>query len=539
MTDDVSAEDHVRNAGTEAVGQTADAVLDADVVVVGAGPVGLWLAAELHAAGIRVLVLEARATRAEWSRGFIVHARTLEIFDTRGVAAPVVDAGRRLPRWHYAIGGPRLDLAALPTNFPFVLTYPQAGTEEVLERRYSELGGAILRGHRVTGLTQFADRVEAAVETPSGPRTVTARYLVGCDGARSTVRGAAGIASVGGESTVVSPGAVVVFDDPPPPERYMQAGDNGVVFMIPLDDGRFLISVIDHATMRDTAAEFSVEWLRDAMRRVAGTDYGMRDPQRRNVIGNAAAQAERYRLGRVLLSGDSAHSHFPMGGQGMNLGIQDAHNLAWRLAAVIGADAPDSLLDGYEAERRPVGEDVVDDVRAQMAIVTATGPDGVALRRRFRALLDEHVSLNRDFARRLSWLAVRYGGHRRGEDQQEDRRHTDARTGARVPDLPLDVDGAATSTSALSKPGRFLFLDLTGGDVAAKAATCLAGTGFAGLVDIVSGRCGEVPRWAVNEGWHLADAILVRPDGYAAWTGSSPEEAAEAFAALLAAPAAK
>ena len=494
---------------------------DIEVLVVGAGPVGCWVAAELCAAGVRVMVVEARENRAAWSRGFVVHPRTLEIFDSRGAAASMLAASRRLPTWHFAMGASRLDFAVLPTPFPFILLQPQAQTEEMLEEHLRRCGGEVLRGRRVTSVRQEPDRVVARVRHDGAEQEVSARFVVGCDGAHSTVREAAGIGFGGTPDTIVSPAALVELADPPPPEQYLQGNERGLLFVIPLPDGRFVVSTVDHAVMADVTTPWTARMVRDSLIRIDGTDYGLGAVERVSTIGNSALQADRYRDGRILLAGDAAHVHFPMGGQGMNLGVQDAHNLAWRLIAAVRAErderdgrtehdgdaaAPrvdvDVLLDGYEAERRPVGERVLEDVHAQMGLVAATGADGAALRARFEALLAEHPSVNAQYARRLSGIAVRYVGTDATVDD---------RLGARVPDLLLERDGDTPvrlyELLLEIGPGRFVRLDVGGDEKrteTAADATVVTATAVLG------------PGWAVRDGWDRPGSVLIRPDGHVA-----------------------
>ena len=549
--------------------------LDAEVLIVGAGPVGCWLAAELCGAGVRVLVIEARQDRVEWSRGFVVHPRTLEIFDSRGAAAPMVRTGRRVPSWHFAMGTGHLDFTALATAFPYVLLQPQARTEELLEEYVNRCEGSVLRGHRAVDLVQYRDRVVVQVASDGGDRTLAASFVVGCDGARSAVRQAAGIGFSGNPDSMVSPSALVELADPPPPDQYMQAREAGLFFAIPLPDGRFVISTVDHAMMNKIDTVWTAEMVRDSLRRITGTDYGMGEPERVSTLGNSAKQAHRYRDHRVLLAGDAAHVHFPMGGQGMNLGIQDAHNLAWRLAGAVRAErarpgdpSVDVLLDGYEAERRPAGERVLEDVRAQMALVAATGADGFALRSRLQALLSEHTEVNLQYAYRLSGLDVRYPAAE-GDDP---------RLGVRAPDLVLDsprylrapqpaesdggeaartaAAGTDTTTAGADEhldvdpsgptrlydlmrtigPGRFIYLDLRAapasqGPDAGSDPPALTLALRDTVVDVVTVSARSVlgPDWAVRQGWGRAEAVLIRPDGHVVSVGA---EDAAALAAL-------
>ena len=483
---------------------------DVEVLVVGAGPVGCWVAAELCAAGVGVMVVEARESRAAWSRGFVVHPRTLEIFDSRGVAAPMMASSRRVPTWHFAMGASRLDFSVLPTSFPHILLQPQAQTEELLEAHLNRCGGEVLRGRRVVDVRQEPDRVVARVRHGDVEQEIGARYVVGCDGAHSSVREAAGIGFSGTPDTIVSPAALVELADPPPPERYLQGNERGLLFVIPLPDGRFVVSTIDHAVMTELKKPWTAQMVRESLIRISGTDYGIGEVERVSMLGNSSMQADRYRDGRVLLAGDAAHVHFPMGGQGMNLGIHDAHNLAWRLIAavqaerdVVGASAEvaatvDALLDGYEEERRPAGERVLEDVHAQMGLVAATGADGAALRARFEALLAEHPSVNLQYARRLSGIAVRYG------DGDED-----ARVGARVPDLLLEQGGSPPVRlyELLREigPGRFVRLAVGDGDPSPETDAA-----------VVTASAVLGPDWAVRDGWDTPGTVLIRPDGHVA-----------------------
>ncbi len=282
------------------------------------------------------------------------------------------------------------------------------------------------------------------------------------------------------------------------------------MYMVAIGGGRYRLAVIDHATLYDpidTPATFGE--LRASALRLAGTDFGMRDTPGTwlSRVGNAARQASCYRAGRVLLAGDAAHIHYPAGGQGLNLGLQDATNLAWKLAAEIRGWAPAGLLDSYHAERYPVGLDVIDDSLAQCGLIANPSREGIALRDRFNAILGAHPSLGRELAARLSGLAIRY-------------RAAGPAAGQRAPDL--DLRGTGPSSTGLSgacaatvfgllHPGKFVLLRL--------GSTAAAPAGFADRLDSVTAElAADHPEWAGVR------AMLIRPDGYIAWATHADDE---------------
>ncbi|MFI6226042.1 FAD-dependent monooxygenase [Micromonospora echinospora] len=383
-----------------------------DVVIVGAGPTGLWLAAELRLGGAAVVVLEAREERDPHSKALTIHPRTLELFDCRGVLEPFLAEGLRIPNGHFAGLPDRLDFAQLDTPYPFTLALLQARTEELLEERARRSGATIRRGKRVEGLT-------AEGVTLADGEVIAGRYVVGCDGVRSTVRTTAGIDFPGTDTTTWGSLADVVLDAPPAGVVNM-AGPDGGLMIVPLPGGIHRIVLGDPTTDRPAwPGELTLDELRATVRRIAGTDYGMRDPQWLSRFGNATRQAAQYRKGNVLLAGDAAHMHFPTGGVGMNVGIQDAHNLGWKLAAVVTGRAPESLLDTYHEERHPVGADLLQHTRAQTALMNAAyTAEGQALRAVISALIATAPDMSRQLAERLSGLDVTYATGRRVADQQ-------------------------------------------------------------------------------------------------------------------------
>ncbi|GGM75899.1 putative aromatic compound monooxygenase YhjG [Lentzea pudingi] len=381
-----------------------------DVVVVGAGPTGLWLAGELRLGGASVAVLETRRERDPNSKALTIHPRTIEVLDCRGVAEPFLAEGLRIPNGHFGGLSDRLDFSVLDTPYPFTLALPQARTEELLQERALEMGATVRRGCRVTAL------VPEGVSLADG-EVVAARYVVGCDGVRSTVREAAGIDFAGTDATTWGWLGDVVLDEPPARGFASVTGPSGGLMVVPLPGGVHRIVGGDSATNRaEWPGELTLDELRATVRAIAGTDFGLRDPKWLSRFGNATRQAVSYRSGRVFLAGDAAHMHFPAGGVGMNVGIQDAHNLGWKLAAVVAGRADAALLDTYHSERHPVGAELLRHTRAQTALMTGYSPEGQALRAVLSGLIASAPDMSKELAERLSGLDVDYGTGRRVPD---------------------------------------------------------------------------------------------------------------------------
>jgi 2-polyprenyl-6-methoxyphenol hydroxylase-like FAD-dependent oxidoreductase len=503
-----------------------------DVAVVGGGPVGMWLAAELHRGGVRPVVLERRAERPPYSKALTIYPRTVEQFAMRGLVDRWLAEGTPVPSSHFALMKNRLDFSFLPTRYPFTLFLPQRRTEELLEEHLAELGVTYLRRHAVTGLRQDEAGVDLDVDSPGGPMVVRAAYAVGCDGATSVVRAAAGIDFDGTPDTWRTILGDIELADPPQAPALSLNQPGGSMYMVAIGAGRWRLAVIDHATLHDPLdkpATFGE--LRASALRLAGTDFGMRDTPAAwlSMVGNAARQAARYRAGRVLLAGDAAHIHYPAGGQGLNLGLQDATNLAWKLAAEIRGWAPPGLLDSYHAERYPVGLDVIDDSLAQCGLFANPTREGVALRDRFNTILGEHPSLCRELAVRLSGLGINYPPPRQGLLPAQA-----LLAGQRVPDLNLR--GAPGTTFALLHPAKFVLLTLAPPAptapppapaalppvptalAAPPAAPAAPPAAFAARLDTVTAQlAGDSPDWACIR------AMLIRPDGYIAWATSADD----------------
>ncbi|QFU93813.1 FAD-dependent monooxygenase [Amycolatopsis sp. YIM 10] len=438
-----------------------------DVVIAGAGPTGLMLAAELRLAGAEVVLVDRLAERGSESRAGGLHPRTLEVLDQRGVVDRFLAEGREVQAGHFS--ALPLDFSKLDTRFGYTLLLMQADVERLLEQWVAELGVHVRWSTPVTGFRQDADGID--VET--GDETIRARYLVGCDGGRSAVRKLAGIGFPGTDATMTALLADVELDDPPAEWIFGERREHGDFAVIGFGPDWYRVVVDQYDFVADRNAPVSFEEVRAAMLRVAGTDYGMRDPRWVSRFNDTARQAERYRDGRVLLAGDAAHIHFPAGGQGLNTGVQDAVNLGWKLGAVLAGTAPESLLDTYQTERYPVAERVLRNTRAQTALARP-GAHTDALRAEFAELIQQD-GVNAALAGMISGLDIRYPAI-----------DPHPLAGCRVPDFDL---GESTRLFSLLHQAKPIEVKLPDGDL---------------------------------------EAVGVRPDGHVSWVRSrvaSPQEA--------------
>ncbi|WP_343245151.1 FAD-dependent monooxygenase [Streptomyces sp. SID14478] len=475
---------------------------DADVVIAGAGPTGLMLACELRLAGVDVVVVERLAERTGESRAGGMHSRSLEVLDQRGILDRFLAVGELQPVGHFS--GLYLDFDESESRHPYPLMILQSAIERLLEERAGELGVRVRRSCEVQEVRQDESGVTVELGTAQGPSTLRARYLVGCDGGRSTVRKLAGIDFPGTEATMTALIGDVELPDLPEDYVWVRRCAGGDFSAIAFEPGwyRVITSEFDQVPDRDEPPTF--EQLRASLVRLAGTDFGMHSPRWVSRFNDAARQAARYRDGRVLLAGDAAHIHFPAGGQGLNMGVQDAVNLGWKLASVVRGQAPESLLDSYHAERHPVAERVLHNTRAQSALVRP-GPQTDALREVFGALM-VFDDVNRYLRHLLTALDIRYPA---------DGDHVLA--GRRVPDADLKTPDGATRVHELLHAGRPVLLDLSG-----SAAVAAVARGWADRLDLVEAR-SEDDVWPVPA---LGDipapgALLIRPDGHVAWAAAA------------------
>jgi 2-polyprenyl-6-methoxyphenol hydroxylase-like FAD-dependent oxidoreductase len=464
-----------------------------EVVIAGGGPTGLMLACELALAGVRAVVLEKLPERPGFCRGFNLNARSLELLDRRGLVERFLAEGWRVPVTSFAGLEAPLSLADLDSDHPYTLGIPQTRAEELIEARAVELGVPIRRGCEVVSLAQDEDGVEVGVRGPGGAFSLRVAYLAGCDGGRSAVRKLAGIAFPGSDATgswllgdveVVDPASLPVGSHKTP---------TGSVFVIPRP-GYVRVITAERERPADRDAPVTLTQLQEAVRLALGRDVELARPRWLTRFGDAARQAERYVGGRVVLAGDAAHIHPPAGAQGLNVGLQDAFNLGWKLAAQVRGWAPPGLLETYHAERHADGTRVLLNTRAQVALADPNEKFDP-----LRAFFSELAAL--EPVRRLLTETVTGVGTRYEVRTGADEPHPLA--GRLAPNWPLETPGGPASLSTFLHAGRGVLLDLADrSDLRAEAS------GWSDRVDAVAVRGPD---------GCTADAALLRPDGYVAW----------------------
>jgi 3-(3-hydroxy-phenyl)propionate hydroxylase len=478
------------------------------VVIAGGGPTGMMLAGELALAGVDVVIVERRASQdLPGSRAGGLHSRTIEVFDQRGIADRFLAEGQVAQVAGF--GGTSLDISDFPTRHPYGLGLWQKHIERILAGWVAELKVPVHYGMEVTGFAQDDTGVDVAL---SDGQRLRAQYLVGCDGGRSLVRKAAGIEFPGWDPTTSSLLAEVEMTEEP--ELGIRRTDSGMHALGKVEyeivDGKVVYQKGGTVGVMLTEAQVNTREptlsdLREGLIAVYGTDYGIHSPSWITRFTDTTRQAAEYRKGRVLLAGDAAHVHSPVGGQGLNTGVQDAVNLGWKLAQVIDRTAPESLLDTYHAERHPVAARVLRNTMAQTVLMRPADPRLEALRETVADLLSMDEPRRR-YAAMMSGLDIHYDlgeGH--------------PLLGRRMPDLdlatpdgPLRVytllHGAQPLLLNLGEPGTF--------DIA----------GWADRVQLVDADYGG--RWELPAiGAVTAPAaVLIRPDGYVAWVGEGAQQ---------------
>ncbi|MFI5782958.1 FAD-dependent monooxygenase [Nocardia sp. NPDC051570] len=461
-----------------------------EVIVVGAGPTGLMLANELTLAGVPVVVLEKQRTRSAQSRAGGLQPRTAEILDLRGLLDPLLD--RVLPRGefggHFAGLPVELDCRPWRTRHPYPVAIPQARLEALLEQRLVDRGVPVLRGFEVSAIESESDGVTVG--------DIHGSYLVACDGGHSTVRKLLGVpfpgtagtrSSVVADLTLASRSATV----PSTSEhfsRYFNSGGGFFTILHPIEGELYRLvfgKLSDDRPARETPV--TAEEVDEALRAVYGPETTLGELREASRFSDAARQVERYREGRVFFAGDAAHIHLPIGGQGVNLGIQDAVNLGWKLAAAVHDWAPEGLLDSYHTERHPVAARVLRTTRAQSVILNPIRDENLATVRDLFTDLLRLPEANHFISGMMSGLDTQYPG-----------------LGPRMIDLDLTTPDGPTRVSRLMHSGRGLLLSL---DDTPRS------------IDRWSDRLDHVTAKADAD----STTVLIRPDGYIAWSATDEE----------------
>ncbi|MFF4499934.1 FAD-dependent monooxygenase [Streptomyces sp. NPDC001401] len=472
---------------------------DRSVIVVGSGPAGLLLAGDLATAGVPVTLLEKRPHKiSNLSRAFVLHARTLEQLDARGLADGLESVGRPLDSLRL-FGRLTVQLGTLHSRFNHLLVIPQYEVEKALERRAVEAGVDFRYETELTGLAQDADGVTVEVRGPGGAAdSLRAAYVVGTDGMRSAVRDAIGLPFPGRSAIRSVVLADVRLAEEPENLLTVNAVGDAFAFLAPFGDGYHRVIAWNRARNVPDGEPLDLDEVREVTRLALGRDFGMHDARWMSRFHSDERQAPAYRVGRVFLAGDAAHVHTPAGGQGMNTGLQDAANLSWKLAAVVQGHSEAALLDSYQAERHPVGRSVLRSSGGIVRLAMAKRPWELALRAALTTFLNTVGPARRRAVGQITGIGYRYpaprGAHRL--------------TGTRVPDVAL-------------KSGR-LYEALRGGRFVLITPQAYEGHGT--RKDRLA-----VERWASDR----RTTVLVRPDGYVAWAADSADAGAieEAVAA--------
>jgi len=474
------------------------------VVIAGAGPTGLMLAGELALAGVDVAVVERRPDQGlPGSRAGGLQSRTIEVLDQRGIADRFLAEGQKAQVAGF--GGTRFDISGFPTRHPYGLGLWQKHIERILAGWVGELQVPILYGTELTGFTQDEAGVDVAL---SDGRSLRAQYLVGCDGGRSVVRKMAGIDFPGWDPTTSSLLAEVEMTEEP--ELGIRRTPTGTHALGKVEyeirDGEVVYEKGGTVGVMLTesqvgSSEPTLRDLSEGLIAVYGTDYGIHSPTWITRFTDVTRQAAAYRDRRVLLAGDAAHVHSPVGGQGLNLGVQDAVNLGWKLAQVVKQTAPESLLDTYHAERHPVAARVLRTTMAQVALMRADDRTEA-----LRDTVSELLSLDepqKRFAAMMSGLDIQYDlgeGH--------------PLLGRRMPDLDLVTADGPLRVFTLLHEARPVLLNL---------GEPVDITPWADRVQLID--ADDVGTWELPVLGAVAapTAVLIRPDGHVAWVGEATQ----------------
>jgi len=467
------------------------------VLIAGGGPTGMMLAAELALAGVDVAIVERRENQTlAGSRAGGLHARTIELLDQRGVADRFLSQGQTMQVTGFAMI--RLDISDFPTRHPYGLVLSQNHIERLLAAWLEELSVPIYRSREVTGFTQDDASVHVAVADGTA---LHAQYLVGCDGGRSLIRKQASIDFPGWPASVSYLIAEVEMADEPP--FGVRAGENGINALGKMEDGKRVRAVLIEPQVVH-GVEPTLADLREALIAVYGSDFGVHTVSWLSRFSDMARQAACYRERRVFLAGDAAHVHGPTGGQGLNIGVQDAMNLGWKLGQVVRGESPDGLLDSYHAERHPIGSRVLKNSLAQTALMRGD--------ERTKAAHENLAALLK-----LDEPRKRYAGMMSGLDIHYDLGPGHPLLGRRMPDLELATESGQKRVFTLLHAARPVLLDFGKPGALDSAA-------WAERVRPLAARYDGVWELPVLGAVPAPSAVLIRPDGYVAWVGEGTDQ---------------
>jgi 2-polyprenyl-6-methoxyphenol hydroxylase-like FAD-dependent oxidoreductase len=467
------------------------------VIIAGGGPTGLMLAAELALGGVNVAIVEKRPNQdVEGSRASGLHPRALELLDQRGVVDKFLRQGTK----HYAVAlaGTTLDASDRPSRHNYTLGLWQERIERGLAEWMTELAVTLYRGCALTTFVEAENSVD--VQLADG-RSLRCRYLVGCDGGRSIVRKIAGIGFPGSKPQA----SYLIFEglmdgDPPLGVRY---GDRGLYALGKLDGGPGLRGVVTEKRLERDDSPGEAD-LRAALTAAYGSDLGIRQVTWISRFTDAARQAETYRKGRVLLAGDAAHIHSPVGGQGLNVGLQDAVNLGWKLAQVVKGISPDALLDTYHTERHPIGAALLEFTLALTAL--NRGDEHSTALRGFLANIMKMDEPRRCYAANVSGLDICYGPE-----------GAHPLIGRRLPDLDVTTETGPTRVFNLMHDAHPLFFNFGASEI-------IMHKRWGRRVKQINATLESVCELPVIGVVPAPSAVLVRPDGHVAWVGSESSE---------------
>lgn len=538
-----------------------------EVLIVGAGPTGLAMACELTRRGVACRIIDKAPQPATTSRALGVQARTLELFEHLGIADAAVAAGHRVHGLNVSSGRKRivhLNADPIPSRYNFVLILPQSETERLLAERLAALGLVPERGVELTGLTQDGDGVEAVLRRGAVEERLRVRWLIGCDGAHSAVRHVLGMAFEGKAFPEYFSLADVRLDGHfPGDEVEVHLGKGGdLVALFPLDAEERCRVVVEHHQPPPDESEPPLEELQAAVDAAGVPKTRLCDPVWRARFRISQRQVGSYRQGRVFVAGDAAHIHSPIGGQGMNTGIQDAANLAWKLALVSSGRGRPELLDSYQQERHPIGQALLHATGTFTRVVTLRNPVAEAVRNRIAAIATSFDFVQDRLRSALSELAVGYRGsplvqddvHRGLVARMAGWLHADAgpRAGDRAPDGPaVRADGKPVRLFEVMPGIRHTLLLFVGRRTAAEDVRRRqeileeVARKDAGLIDgyLVAHGASEAgaataavlldPDAALHRAYGADDEMLylIRPDGYVGYR-TAPADAAKLRAYL-------